>query len=131
MCQIPCADIYFYMSTILCLHCFKSTGQSKAPNIYQIQWEIALIEDNRTEFFYTLSIFLDCPDKYQQLLCSVHEEYLSLLWMIFCLIRILTAQRTYAWICWNQRKNAYFCIGNPLPHIGSKTNYLALYWFFD
>lgn len=116
----------FYAYIVLQIHCAKKSPKY-IPNTMRnsSHWR------QQNSIFYTLSIFLDCSDKYQQLLCSVHEEYLSLLWIVFCLIRILTAQRIYAWICWNQRKNAYFCIGNPPPHIGSQTNDSALFWFSE
>lgn len=99
---------------------FKCTVQGKAPNICQIWSEVALIEDTRMVFFipslFSLTVQININN-----FCVLFMKYTwVLLWIVFHLIGILTAQRTYAWIYWNQWRNENFCIGNQPPHIGCK-----------
>lgn len=80
---------------------FKCVMQSKGPNTGQLWLEI------------TTSV------------CNLFKKYT---WVSLCivlsLIRILSAQRTYTWVLWNQRRNTYFCIGNTSLHIDNKANEL-------
>lgn len=124
-----CTKAYCILSTMFTLH-FKCIMQSKEPNIGQLWAEIFLIEAARIVYclcplslpFYSPRLFREIPTTS---VCYLFMKYTWVsLWIVFSLIRILAAQRTYAWICWNHRRNACFCIGNPPLHIDREANKL-------